>query len=76
MLFPTTTFEKATLAGEAETSDCTPVPLREIVVGEPAALLVIWMLPAALPDPVGLKVTVKGVFPPALIVFGAVKLMV
>ena len=52
------------------------MPLRAIVAGDPGALLVIWMLPEALPDPVGAKVTLKCEYAPALIVLGAVKVIV
>ena len=41
LLFPTTTFEKPTLAGDAATCACIPVPVSEIVAGEPGALLLI-----------------------------------
>lgn len=44
--------------------------------GEPGALLVTEMLPDALPADVGANVTVKVLFCPALIVDGAVRLMV
>jgi hypothetical protein len=47
-----------------------PVPVSEIVSGELGELLVIEMLPLALPATVGVKVAVKDVFKPALIVNG------
>ena len=76
MLFPTTTFEKVALVGDAATCGCIPVPLSEIVAGEPAALLLTRMLPAELPEVAGVNVTVNCVFPPALMVFGAVRFVV
>lgn len=51
-----------------------PVPLNAIVAGETGALLVIEILPGALPADVGANVTVKVRFEPALMVVG-VKLM-
>jgi hypothetical protein len=76
LLFPTTTFEKAMLVGDAEICACMPVPLSGIVAGEPGALLEMEMLPAALPEEVGVNVTVNTLFAPALMVFGAVRFMV
>lgn len=71
LLYPTATLPKLTLVGLTEPSDCSPVPLRAIVAGEPGALLVIEILPAALPSDVGANVTVNVVFAPTLIVVGA-----
>ena len=59
LVLPTATFPKLTLAGLALSVPCVPVPLRAIVAGEPGALLVIEMLPVALPADVGANVTVK-----------------
>lgn len=70
-LFPSTTLPKATLVGLAEPSACKPVPLSAIAAGDPGALLVMEMLPAALPSAVGAKVTEKVVLAPALIEVGA-----
>lgn len=63
---PSVTVPNATLEGVAEIWACNPVPLSAIVVGELGALLVIEMLSEALPAVVGVKVTVKVVFAPAL----------
>jgi hypothetical protein len=52
------------------------VPLSEIVAGVADALLVIKMLPVALPAVVGAYVTVNCVVAPALIDVGAVRLIV
>lgn len=71
LLLPTTTLPKATLVGLADPSDWRPVPLRAIVAGDPDALLVIEMFPAALPSEAGVKVTVNVVLAPALIDIGA-----
>jgi hypothetical protein len=53
-----------------------PVPVSAIVAGDPGALLVMEMLPGALPAEVGVNVTVNMLFAPALMVFGAVKFIV
>ena len=52
-LLPTKTFPKLKLDGLAVSCPCTPVPLKTIVAGEPGALLVIEMLPVALPVDAG-----------------------
>jgi hypothetical protein len=49
-----------------------PAPLNVIVAGEPGALLLIEMLPEALPLAVGENFAVKDVLPPAAIVTGSV----
>jgi hypothetical protein len=62
LLVFTVTFPKATGDGEALTTGAgaaTPVPFRESVAGEPAALLVIIMLPEAAAAVVGLKLAVN-----------------
>ena len=51
-------------------------PVSAIVAGDPGALLVMEMLPGALPADVGVNVTVNMLFAPALMVFGAVKFIV
>jgi len=71
LLLPTTTLPKATLVGLAEPSACKPVPLNAMVAGDPGALLVMEMVPAALPSAVGANLTEKVVFAPALIDMGA-----
>jgi len=76
LLLPTTTLENVALAGLAATCACTPVPLSEIVAGDPGALLVIEMLPLELAAVVGVNVTVNWAFAPALIDFGAVRFIV
>jgi hypothetical protein len=71
LLLPTTTLPKATLVGLADPSACRPVPLSAIIAGDPDALLVIEMVPEALPADVGANVTVNVVLAPALIDIGA-----
>lgn len=66
-VFPIVTVPKATLDGVAEICACNPVPLSTSVAGEPGSLLVIEMVPEALPLAVGVDVTVNVVFAPALI---------
>ena len=66
----TVTVPKATLDGVAEICACNPVPLNASVAGEPGALLVMEILPEALPLAIGVKVTVNVVFAPALIEVG------
>ena len=73
---PTTTLENVALVGLAATCACTPVPLSEIVAGDPGALLVMEMLPEELPAAAGVNVTVNCALAPALIDFGAVRLIV
>ena len=69
-VFPTVTVPNATLDGVAAICARNPVLLSAIVDGEPGALLVIEILPEALPLAVGANVTVKVVFAPALIEVG------
>jgi hypothetical protein len=76
LLLPIATFPKLTLVGEAAISAWRPVPLKAMVAGDPGALLVMEMLPDALPADVGAKVTVKVLFCPALMVNGAARFMV
>lgn len=71
LLLPTTTLPNERLVGLADSRASSPVPLKATVVGDPAALLVIEMLPEALPSAVGVKVTENVVLAPALIVVGA-----
>lgn len=70
VLPPTRTLPKFTLEGFAVSVPCDPVPLRAIEAGEPGALLVIEMLPVALPAVVGANWAVNDVFAPALMVVG------
>jgi hypothetical protein len=70
---PITTLPKAADAGFAEPTAWTPVPVRAIDAGEPGALLVIEMLPFALPVTVGVKVALKVTLAPAAIVWPAVR---
>jgi hypothetical protein len=70
-LLPRTTLPKFTGDGLAARLPCVPVPDKAIVAGEPDALLVIVMLPEALPAVVGANFAEKLVFAPALIVAGA-----
>ena len=50
---PTRTFPKFKLEGLAVRVPCTAAPLKAIVAGDPGALLVIEMLPEALPVDAG-----------------------
>jgi len=56
---PSITLPKLKLAGLTVNPGCAPVPLRAIVAGEPAALLVIVTLPLAAPAVVGVKTTLN-----------------
>lgn len=71
LLLPTTTLPNAILAGFTDPRACIPVPLSPIVAGDPGALLVMEMIPFALPSAVGAKLTEKVPLEPALIVVGA-----
>ena len=71
LLLPTTTLPKLTLVGLTEPRACRPVPLSAIVAGDPEALLVMEIVPVALPSDVGAKVTENVVLAPALMVVGA-----
>jgi hypothetical protein len=73
VLPPTRTLPKLTLEGFAVSVPCDPVPLRAIEAGEPGALLVIEMLPVALPEVVGANWAVNEMFAPALMVVGTGK---
>ena len=72
LFWPTVTFPKLRLDGFAPRRrvDAVPVPLKGITSGEPGALLVIEILPLALPADVGENVAVKEVFCPAFSVSG------
>ena len=72
-MLPTTTLPKLYDDGFALMEPCVPVPLRGIDAGEPAALLVMEMLPDALPAEVGANCAVIFALPPALIVAGSVR---
>ena len=72
-LLPTRTFPKFTAEGLAVSCPCTPVPLSGIVVGDPGALLLMLILPNALPVEVGANWAVKEVLAPALIVCGTLR---
>jgi len=69
---PSVTFPKLTVDGVAVIRGCVPVPLKEIVRVGFEALLVIVMLPEALPVEVGAKVAVKVLVWPAVNVTGGV----
>jgi len=72
----TVTLPNATVDGEAESSRVTPVPDRDTVAGELVALLVIEMLPVALPIVVGVKAALKLVLCPSDKVSGNVRPLV
>jgi len=72
----TVTLPNATVDGEAESCRVTPVPDRDTVAGESVALLVIEMLPVALPVVVGAKAALKLVLCPPERVSGSVKPLV
>ena len=72
---PSTTVPKLTLDGVTlirGAGAAAPVPVRLSVVGDPAALLVRTTLPLTAVVPVGAKVTVKELVPPAAIFRGVV----
>jgi len=66
------TFPKATDDGVVVITGCVPVPVMEIVMGDPGALLVIEMLPAGLPGAVGANAAEMVVLAPAAIEIGNV----
>jgi len=70
---PTSTLPKLKLEGLAVSVPCTPVPLNAIAAGDPGALLLMEMLPEALPVDAGKNCEVKEMLEPALIVCGKVK---
>ena len=70
LVLPAATLPKLTLEGLALSVPCVPVPLRAIVAGDPGALLVIEILPEALPADVGANATVNARFAPALMLIG------
>ena len=69
---PTSTLPKLKLEGLAVSVPCTPVPLNAIAAGDPGALLLMEMLPEALPVDAGKNCEVKEILEPALIVCGKV----
>src|ERR1700747_2947113 len=72
-LLPTATFPKLKLEGLAVSCACTPIPAKEMLAGEPDALLAIITLPVALPGVVGANCAVKETLAPALIVCGTLR---
>lgn len=72
LLVLVTTLPNAALLGVAESCGCVAVPVREIVRGDPGALLTIEMLPVALPAVVGANFAVSVVVRPAPRVCGVV----
>ena len=62
LVLPVTTLPKLTLDGVGASCACVPVPLRGIASGDPGALLVMEILPLALPADVGANVALKVVF--------------
>ena len=70
LLLPTLTLPKLKLVGLAVITyvAATPVPLSAIAKGDPGALLVIEMLPLALPAAAGAKAAVNDTLAPAAIV--------
>src|SRR6266849_5968927 len=72
-LLPTSTFPKLKLEGLAVSVPCTPVPLNATAAGDPGALLLMEMLPDALPVDAGKNCAVKEILEPALIVCGKLK---
>lgn len=73
LLFPVITLPKLTLVGLGVSCGCMPVPLNVMLAGEPGALLVIDIVPEALPLVVGANFAVKEVLPPAAIVVGSAR---
>lgn len=70
LVTPTVTFPKLTADGVTVIKGFTPVPLKEMLRGELVALLVTAMLPVALPETAGVKVTLNDVLCPAAKVTG------
>src|SRR5437016_4001559 len=72
---PRFTFPKPTLVGLAPSRrvGATPVPLKEIAIGEPGALLASEIEPVTLPADVGANTTLKDEVLPGAIVSGTVK---
>jgi hypothetical protein len=75
LIVPALTLPKAKLVGFADsaTVPATPVPLSATVEGEPAALLVIVMVPGRLPAVVGANTALNVTLAPAAIVLGVVR---
>ena len=69
---PTATEPKATEVELTVSCPCAPVPVMEMVVGELGALLIIEIVPVALPPAVGANCAVKDVLLPAPNVIGVV----
>jgi hypothetical protein len=71
-VLPTATLPKATLGGVMVNCGCAcvPVPLKEIVRGEPGALLAIEMVPGRFPADTGASFAVNEVFCPGFRVNG------
>jgi len=65
LLVPTVTLPKFTVVGVTEISGCVAVPDSEITVGEVGALLVMEMLPLALPAAVGANTALNDTLAPA-----------
>jgi hypothetical protein len=72
-LLPTKTLPKLKLDGLDVSEPCTPVPLNEIIAGDPGALLLMRMLPAALPVEAGANWAVKETLDPGLIDSGTLR---
>jgi hypothetical protein len=75
VLLPTFTFPKLKPVGFAASRKvgATPVPLKEITVGEPGALLTSETEPVTAPAAIGANTALKVTLPPAAIVTGTVK---
>jgi hypothetical protein len=70
VLLPVATDPKFTLPGFAVSWPCTPVPERETVAGDPAALLAIEIEPVAAPAAAGVNVALNEALAPAATVIG------
>jgi hypothetical protein len=62
LVLPMATLPKLTLAGVGVSCACAPVPLKAIVSGDPGALLVMEMLPEALPATAGANLALSVAF--------------
>jgi hypothetical protein len=71
-VFPVTALPKLTLAGVGDSCASIPSPARTIANGDPGALLVIAILPLALPLAVGANLALKVAVLPASMVSGGV----
>jgi hypothetical protein len=73
VLPPTKTLPKLRLDGLDVSEPCTPVPLKEIIAGDPGALLLMTMFPVTLPVEAGANWMVKEALDPGLMASGTLR---